>query len=46
MENVIVTPHISGPDNIPVNAQRFLENYRRFVAGQLLAGVVDFERGY
>ena len=46
MENVIVTPHISGPDNIPVNAQRFLENYRRFVAGEPLAGVVDFERGY
>ena len=46
MDNVIVTPHISGPDNIPVNAQRFLENYRRFVAGEPLAGVVDFERGY
>lgn len=46
MQNVIVTPHISGPDNIPVNAQRFLENYRRFVAGQPLDGVVDFERGY
>ena len=46
MENVIVTPHISGPDNIPVNAQRFLENYRRFVAGEPLAGVVDFDRGY
>ena len=46
LENVIVTPHISGPDDIPVNARRFLENYRRFVAGEPLAGVVDFERGY
>ncbi len=46
MENVIVTPHISGPDDVPVNARRFLENYRRFVAGEPLAGVVDFERGY
>jgi phosphoglycerate dehydrogenase-like enzyme len=46
MENAIVTPHISGPDDIPVNARRFLENYRRFVAGEPLDGVVDFARGY
>ncbi|MNC98916.1 Glyoxylate/hydroxypyruvate reductase A [compost metagenome] len=46
MENVIVTPHMSGPDNVPVNAARFLENYRRFLAGQPLNGQVDFERGY
>ena len=46
MENVIVTPHMSGPDDVPVNAARFLENYRRFLAGQPLNGEVDFERGY
>jgi phosphoglycerate dehydrogenase-like enzyme len=46
MENVIVTPHMSGPDDVPVNAARFLENYRRFQAGQPLNGQVDFERGY
>ena len=46
MENVIVTPHMSGPDDAPVNAQRFLENYRRFQAGEPLHGQVDFERGY
>jgi phosphoglycerate dehydrogenase-like enzyme len=46
MENVIVTPHMSGPDDVPVNAARFLENYRRFQAGQPLEGQVDFERGY
>jgi glyoxylate/hydroxypyruvate reductase len=46
MENVIVTPHMSGPDDVPVNAARFLENYRRFQAGQPLEGQIDFERGY
>jgi glyoxylate/hydroxypyruvate reductase A len=46
MENVIVTPHMAGPDDAPVNAQRFLENYRRLEAGEPLMGLVDFERGY
>jgi glyoxylate/hydroxypyruvate reductase A len=46
MENVIVTPHMSGPDDVPINAARFLENYRRFMAGEPLHGQVDFERGY
>jgi glyoxylate/hydroxypyruvate reductase A len=46
MENVIVTAHMSGPDDVPTNAARFLENYRRFVAGEPLHGLVDFGRGY
>jgi phosphoglycerate dehydrogenase-like enzyme len=46
MENVVVTPHMSGPDDAPVNAARFLENYRRLEAGQPLLGQVDFTRGY
>jgi glyoxylate/hydroxypyruvate reductase len=46
LENVVVTPHLSGPDDVPINAQRFLENYRRFKAGQPLEGVVDLERDY
>jgi glyoxylate/hydroxypyruvate reductase A len=46
MENVIVTPHMSGPDDVPVNAARFLENYRLYQNGQPLNGLVDFERGY
>lgn len=46
MENVIVTPHIAGPDDAYVNAQRFLENYRRLEAGEPLVGQVDFGRGY
>jgi phosphoglycerate dehydrogenase-like enzyme len=46
LENVTVTPHISGPDDPRVNAQRFLENYRRLESGQPLEGRVDFGRGY
>jgi phosphoglycerate dehydrogenase-like enzyme len=46
LDNVIVTPHIAGPDDAAVNAQRFLENYRRLEAGQPLDGLVDFGRGY
>ena len=46
LDNAIVTPHISGPDVIPLNAERFLANYRRFAAGEPLEGVVDLDRGY
>ncbi len=47
MPNVIVTSHNAGlrsyPDTVmPV----FAANYRRFIAGEQLDGVVDFERGY
>jgi phosphoglycerate dehydrogenase-like enzyme len=46
LPNVIVTPHVSGPDDIALNSRRFLENFARFKAGQPLAGVVDLSRGY
>ena len=46
LDNVFVTPHVSGPDDVRVNAERFLANYRRFKAGQPLESVVDLERGY
>ncbi len=46
LDNVYVTPHVAGPDDVPVNAGHFLENYRRFKAGLPLAGVVDLDRGY
>ncbi|MFN8522856.1 MAG: D-2-hydroxyacid dehydrogenase [Chloroflexota bacterium] len=46
LPNVIVTPHISGPDDVPLNAQRFLENFARFKRGERLAGQVDWTRGY
>jgi phosphoglycerate dehydrogenase-like enzyme len=46
MENVIVTPHLAGPDDIRIVAEKFVENYRRLRAGQPLLGVVDRGRGY
>ena len=50
MANVIVTPHISGHDDDPINAAAifdiFRENLRRYLAGQPLAHVVDRSRGY
>ncbi len=48
MENVLMTPHISGvtPNYQSRVADIFIENYRRFVAGEPLMNEVDFERGY
>ena len=50
MGNVIVTPHISGHDDDPINAAAifdiFHENLRRYLAGQPLEHVVDRSRGY
>jgi phosphoglycerate dehydrogenase-like enzyme len=46
MDNVIVTPHVAGPDDVAIVAERFIANYRRFEAGQPLQGVVDRDRGY
>ncbi len=48
MENVILTPHISG--GTPVYMERavelFCDNLRRYLAGEPLRNVVDPERGY
>ena len=48
MENVILTPHNSG-DSLGSNARRnacFVENLRRYLAGEPLNYPVDFEAGY
>jgi phosphoglycerate dehydrogenase-like enzyme len=48
MENVIITPHISG-SSAAFNERAvdfFLQNLRRFQAGEPLLNVVDPERGY
>lgn len=46
MENVIITPHVSGI-NIPEEiCEEFARNYRRWVKGKKLIGLVDRERGY
>ncbi|MBR3927825.1 MAG: D-2-hydroxyacid dehydrogenase [Clostridia bacterium] len=50
MENVIVTPHISGRDTTPVNAEKifeiFKENLTRFIEKRPLINVVDRRIGY
>ena len=50
MENVIITPHISGHDDDPINIDRifaiFRENLTRYLAGQELTHVVNRKLGY
>ncbi|MBV7434397.1 D-2-hydroxyacid dehydrogenase [Cardiobacteriaceae bacterium TAE3-ERU3] len=44
--NVTITPHMAGesmPDKV---AEQFAANYRRFIAGEPLHGLVDFAAGY
>ena len=46
--DVLITPHVSGfhADYWPEATRLFVDNLRRFVAGQPLANVVDKEAGY
>ncbi len=48
LPNVIVTPHIAGafPELNEVDREYFVENLRRYVAGEPLLSVVDRARGY
>jgi glyoxylate/hydroxypyruvate reductase A len=46
LDNVVVTPHISGPSTPEEIAPVFAENLDRFVAGRPLRHVVDRRRGY
>lgn len=48
MENVIVTPHISGgtPRYMQLAVELFCDNLRRYLAGQPLRNLVDLTRGY
>jgi phosphoglycerate dehydrogenase-like enzyme len=46
LENVIITPHVSGI-NIPEEiCEEFVRNYERWVKGKPLIGLVDREKGY
>lgn len=46
LENVIITPHVSGI-NIPEEiCEEFVGNYERWVKGQPLTGLVDRSKGY
>ncbi len=46
LENVFITPHVSGM-NIPEEiCEEFVRNYRRWVKGKPLIGLVDRDKGY
>ena len=46
LENVIITPHVSGI-NIPEEiCEEFVRNYRRWVKGKTPIGLVDRNKGY
>jgi phosphoglycerate dehydrogenase-like enzyme len=46
LENVIITPHVSGI-NIPEEiCEEFIRNYKRWVKGKSLIALVDRNRGY
>jgi glyoxylate/hydroxypyruvate reductase A len=46
LENVIITPHISGPSIPEEITEIFIRNLKRFEEGAELEGVVDLSRGY
>jgi glyoxylate/hydroxypyruvate reductase A len=46
LDNVVVTPHISGPSTPPEMATVFNDNLARWLAGRRLRHVVDRVRGY
>jgi phosphoglycerate dehydrogenase-like enzyme len=50
MENVLISPHCADrthdPDWLDLSAQCFVENFRRYVAGQPLLNIVDKKAGY
>jgi len=46
LENMIITPHVSGI-NIPEEiSEEFVRNYRRWTKGKTLIGLVDRNKGY
>jgi len=46
MDNVVVTPHISGPSTPDAIAPLFNDNLARYLAGRSLRHVVDRRQGY
>ena len=46
MPNVVVTPHVSGPNDPAEIAPIFNENLHRFLQRRVLRGRVDLRRGY
>jgi len=46
MENVIITPHVSGISMPQEISEEFIRNYERWVRGESLHGLVDRRKGY
>ena len=48
MDNVLITPHLGAdtPWDNDHAAELFVDNFRRFVAGEPLRNVVDLDLGY
>jgi glyoxylate/hydroxypyruvate reductase A len=46
MENVILTPHVSGISMPQEISEEFIRNYERWVRGEPLIGLVDRNKGY
>jgi glyoxylate/hydroxypyruvate reductase A len=46
LDNVVITPHISGPSTPREIAPIFADNLRRYVAGRPLRHAIDRRRGY
>jgi phosphoglycerate dehydrogenase-like enzyme len=48
MPNVVITPHTAGASQMRGhrNVQRFIDNLRRYRAGQPLEGLIDKQKGY
>lgn len=46
MENVIITPHVSGASIPEEVCEEFLQNYERWLKGEPLHAVVDRQKGY
>jgi phosphoglycerate dehydrogenase-like enzyme len=46
LENVIITPHVSGINISEEICEEFIRNYRRWVKGKSLIGLVDRNKGY
>jgi glyoxylate/hydroxypyruvate reductase len=46
LDNVIITPHVSGIDLPEEICEGFVANYERWVKGEPLIGLVDRQKGY
>lgn len=50
VENIMITPHISGGFHLPETLERIVgisaDNLRRFTSGEKLMNIVDFHTGY